>query len=474
MGTVFKKIVTRPVPPGAETIDRKGERFARWRDKSGKVRTAPLIVGRDGADRVRDESRTYTAKYRDGAGIVVEVATGCRDKAAAVSVLADLERKAEKVRAGLVSPAEARTAEHLRRPLPAHVADYLESAKARGVVQMHRDNVRRQIEKVVADCAFVRLADLCRERVERWLAVEAERGRSARSRNAHRAALLAFCNWLADPSIGRLPTNPLRGLPKADEKADPRRRRRAMTGAELARLLDVARHRPLRDAMTIRRGERKGELGVNLRPATRERLEALGRERALIYKTLVLTGLRKGELASLTPAHLRLDSPTPHVELDAADEKNREGSGVVVRADLADDLRTWLADKLADLRAEAFREGRPVPTALPAGAPVFTIPSRFIDIFDRDLEAAEIPKRDDRGRTLDLHALRTTFGTLLSRGGVPLRTAQSAMRHSDPSLTANVYTDPRLLDVAGALDALPLLPLDAAQREEIGAAGESA
>jgi hypothetical protein len=35
------------------------------------------------------------------------------------------------------------------------------------------------------------------------------------------------------------------------------------------------------------------------------------------------------------------------------------------------------------------------------------------------------------------------------------------MRHSDPALTANVYTDPRLLDVHGALDALPDLPLDA-------------
>jgi hypothetical protein len=31
------------------------------------------------------------------------------------------------------------------------------------------------------------------------------------------------------------------------------------------------------------------------------------------------------------------------------------------------------------------------------------------------------------------------------------------MRHSDPSLTANVYTDPKLLDVAGALEALPRL-----------------
>ena len=59
----------------------------------------------------------------------------------------------------------------------------------------------------------------------------------------------------------------------------------------------------------------------------------------MIYKTLVLTGLRKSELASLTVAQLRLDGPVPHVELDAADEKNREGNGVVIRADLADDLR---------------------------------------------------------------------------------------------------------------------------------------
>ncbi|MFN7020705.1 MAG: tyrosine-type recombinase/integrase [Phycisphaerales bacterium] len=60
---------------------------------------------------------------------------------------------------------------------------------------------------------------------------------------------------------------------------------------------------------------------------------------------------------------------------------------------------------------------------------------------------------------MDVHALRHTFGTHLSKAGVPLRTAQAAMRHSDPSLTANVYTDPKLLDVAGAVASLPDLPL---------------
>src|SRR5439155_7986767 len=97
---------------------------------------------------------------------------------------------------------------------------------------------------------------------------------------------------------------------------------------------------------------------------------------------------------------------------------------------------------------------------------VFEVPSGPRRIFDRDLKHAGIPKRDERGRTLDVHALRTTFGTLLSKGGVPLRTAQAAMRHSDPSLTANVYTDPKLLDVHDALDALPSLPLDTCTETE--------
>src|SRR5262249_4813418 len=83
-----------------------------------------------------------------------------------------------------------------------------------------------------------------------------------------------------------------------------------------------------------------------------------------------------------------------------------------------------------------------------------------------DLKLAGIPKRDDRGRTLDLHALRHTFGTLLSKGGVAPRTAQAAMRHADIGLTMNVYTDPRLLDIRGALEALPTLPLNGTDQQQ--------
>jgi hypothetical protein len=45
------------------------------------------------------------------------------------------------------------------------------------------------------------------------------------------------------------------------------------------------------------------------------------------------------------------------------------------------------------------------------------------------------------------------------------------MRHSDIKLTMNVYTDPALLDVRGALEVLPALPLAGAVREATRATG---
>ncbi len=163
----------------------------------------------------------------------------------------------------------------------------------------------------------------------------------------------------------------------------------------------------------------------------------------------------------------------PYAILEARDEKNRQGSEIPLRPDLAADLSGWLADRLEAARRQAKASGDEIPTCLPSDAKLFNVPIALVKILDRDLVAAgiarkvvvdgkvKIIKRDARGFSVDVHALRTTFGTHLSKGGVSLRTAQAAMRHSDPALTANVYTDPKLLDVAGAMNALPLLTLKA-------------
>ena len=487
MATVFKKTYTKPLPDGAELFTRKGQRFARWKDGKGKTRTAKVTVPQDGKHagkpRVVLEAETFTAKYRDGSGAIREVATGCRDERAARQVLADLVRRAEQVKGGILSAAEDAMIDHQGTPLGGHFDAFIDHLAGKGTTPEHRRTTRAYLDRVASDCRFSKLVDLERGAVEGWLAARAAEGMSARSRNAYRCAAVSFCKWCV--ATRRLVANPLAGVPKVNEKADPRRRRRALAEPELVKLLDVARRRPLLDAMTIRRGKRMGETAAELRPETVARLERLGRERALIYKTLVLTGLRRGELGSLTVGQLQLEGPSPAAQLEAADEKNRQGSWVPLRGDLAADLRAWLAEKLAAIQQEARRAGQPIPACLPERTPLFTVPRQLVKVLDRDLVMAgiarrvkdpetgktRIDKRDGRGWTVDVHALRTTFGTLLSKGGVPLRTAQAAMRHSDPSLTANVYTDPILLDVAGAMDALPSLPLDGREDEAKRATG---
>ena len=497
MGSVYKKFVTKPLPSSAELFVRKvrgrDRQLARWTDSRGRVRTMPVRTPEKGKNagvpRLLIETSTYYAKYRDANNQVQYVSTGCRDEQAARNVLAELEKRVDKVRSGLRSRGEDAVIDHQTTPLADHFDAYLTKLEAEGTSPMHRDNVERCLTRIASDCGFSRLVDLNRDALERWLASRAkpteagEPGMGARTRNIHRACWVAFCNWCL--ATDRLLMNPFAKVAKADEESDPRRKRRSMTEAELVRLLDVARRRPLaeygrlklRKDASLRKGKRdtwtvapleydaldaateRARERLKNKPVLVARLERLGRERALIYKALVLTGLRKGELASLTVGQMVLDGPHPHAVLHAADEKNRQGSQIALRSDLATDLRCWLTDQLADAQDAARLHVAGIPARLPTDAKLFRVPAGLIRILDRDLDAAGIAKVDDRGRTLDVHALRHSFGTLLSKGGVAPRTAQAAMRHASIDLTMNVYTDPRLLDVQGALDALPALPL---------------
>lgn len=68
---------------------------------------------------------------------------------------------------------------------------------------------------------------------------------------------------------------------------------------------------------------------------------------------------------------------------------------------------------------------------------------------------------------------RHTFGTHLSKAGVAPRVAMAAMRHSSLDLTMNIYTDPVLLDVAGAVETLPefTAPADNVTKKTLSAVG---
>jgi len=336
-------------------------------------------MGKDGTDRIVIAVRTYTAKFRDGSGLVQTVATGCRDESAARSILGKLERRAELVKGEVITAAEDAVIDHQTTPLVEHLEGYLVHLKAKGDSGVHLADTRRLANRIIAGCGFARLADVRREPVESWLVQRTAEGMAARTRNSYLQAIRGLCNWCIE--TGRLTVNPLTRIAKADETADRRRTRRALTEDELRRLLDVAYRRPLAEygRLIVRKPKEQAKrkrdtwkmlpLAVDELDAATDRaraqlaknpeliaeMESLGRERALIYKKLVLTGLRKGELASITVGQVDLDAPTPSLILEAADEKNREGSTIPLQADLAADLRAWLSDKATAIQEAAQR-----------------------------------------------------------------------------------------------------------------------
>ncbi len=482
MGMVYRKQYSMPAPPGATLFEQDGVRMARWRLRNGKVRTAEVVPTDDGDVRVRGESRFFIARYRNGDGQVVEVATGCKDEGAARAVLVKLERQAELVRSGVITEDEVDAGQHANQPTTKHVEAYVKHLHAKGGNPRRIDMLEQRLHRLIRECKFTRLNRIKAGPLEEWLVGQAETGLSAASRNCYREAAIGFCNWARKTK--RITTNPLADVARADADVDRKHHRRALTEAELTRLFIAADLRPLaefgREVLTKEKADQarssratwtrkplayddlheavaRARAALADNPMLIAKLEWEGRERALIYRTLFNTGLRRGELAALKVADLDISRPVAYLILDARHEKNRKGSDIPLRADLAVAIKDWLNSKLERLQAECRQIGKAIPTRLKPTLPVFDMPTGLNRIFDRDLAAASIPKRDDRNRVVDIHALRVSFGSHLCAAGVPLRTAQAAMRHSKPELTARVYVDVKLLDVAGALNALPTI-----------------
>ena len=191
-----------------------------------------------------------------------------------------------------------------------------------------------------------------RPQLEHWLNARISEGISARTRNAHAVAAIAFANWAV--KAGRLALNPFAGLSRMNEQADKRRERRVLSMEEFGKLLEAAERRPLAERQENRGSQAK------LSDATIDRLAWLGHTRAMVYRVLMFTGLRYAELRSITIAQMRLDASVPHIELRAADEKARRGAQVPLPAGLAG----MLADSMQAPCRECWRVCCRVPRRL--------------------------------------------------------------------------------------------------------------
>lgn len=394
------------------------------------------------------ESDKWYGCWKDGKDkVMVPLAT---DKQASQAMLTDIIRHRERGEAGLVNPYKP----HLDRAIEEHMVEYLAALREEGRTPFYMHEKERILKLIFRTAAVRKLGDLTADRLDRYL-LQMTKGTgkvrglpvAASTKMVHRTAANAFAVWLKRK--GRLPNNPLENVVKPQGK--PVRERRSLTPTELQKLLAAARERPLLDASTNTGGRRpdgapKTAVRVwtaDLRAEVQERYRRLGRERALLYKTAVLTGLRQGELAALRVAFLKLDrKPFPALELPGEFTKNGEDARVLLVPALAEELRLWIAD-----------------TGKKTTDPLFTVSEKANKIFRRDLRAAGIAYRDDLGRYADFHALRHSANTMLGTAGIPPKLRQLFMRHSDIRLTTATYDDDTLYEMEPAIKALEALDL---------------
>ncbi len=91
----------------------------------------------------------------------------------------------------------------------------------------------------------------------------------------------------------------------------------------------------------------------------------------------------------------------------------------------------------------------------PDAAPWKRPTTNAMRIFTRVLKAAGIPKIDQQGQRVDIHALRHAAASRMARAGVPLVHAQRILGHSSPVLTARIYTHASAEDLRASVERLP-------------------
>ena len=406
MGSLIKIWKTIPMPEGA-TVGKNGT--VTWTVK-GKKRTGKMssIPGR-----VTVQSDTWTAQFVDENGKPQRISTKTTVRSLAEKILAKYQTEVDRIRTGVATREELSKAQFRLVTLDKALEQFRTKMIADGSSNRHIVETQKKIIQICNEAGIDSLLDIRRESVERWIANEVQKKALAHCTiNHYVKAMKSFVQYLVDTEL--LSSHPLKTVRRLNEAIDRRKKRRALTANEVERLLQAAT---------------KDKAIKVWKPG----------EVLLIYRLLIGTGLRSTELSLLTPN--QIDFERNRLRVEATKTKNKKEDVLPMRPDLVQSVKEWVAEHGIQSHERIFRYN------------TYTIRRMLY----RDLEVAGIKRQETDGRSIDVHSLRKTFGSLLARAGVPLTTTQRLMRHSTPILTAKLYIDVDPFDMMQALEQLPAL-----------------
>jgi integrase len=342
------------------------------------------------------ESRNYYLRYRIGDMPCDKwVSLGVTDKGVAQSKAVQFIKDLEREIAGIAPPKKLVAAASLS--FADLLAEYVDELATRGRDAKYVKGTETRIALVAAECRWRKLGDVSADSFMLW-----RRGQSlkAKTLNDYLCDVSSFLGWLV--KLERLASNPLAKVERVKPKeGEEEEERRAFTHDEFKRLC------------------------------------AVSGPRALIYQITLFTGMRRDEVKQLLWGDVRKETNgDTFLKLRASTTKNGKIALQPVPA--------WLAELLENHR----------PPSVKLSCKVFaTIPR--MPRFYRDLDAAGIPRVDERGHVTVFHSLRHTLGTWLWETGTDPRTIQELMRHGDLRLTSQRYTDTAGLAMNDAVRRLP-------------------
>jgi integrase len=373
----------------------------------GKKRTGKLSK----TGKVSIQVDTWTVQFTDETGKVRRVSTKTTNRSAAEKMLVRHETEIDRIRAGVMTREELTKAPIRSATLDEALEQFQIKLTANGNIPQYIHATMQQVLSILQECNIETIANIRRETIERWIAGELQKKvRSMRTINGYLISIKSFVSYLMD--IELVPSNPLKPIKKLNQELDRRKVRRTMTADEVKRLLSVVDAR-----------------------------------RQLIYRLLLGIGLRSMELSLLTPE--QIDFERCRLRIEAAKTKNKKADVLPLHPDLVQSVKEWVEmhgiqpqERIFHYNTDSLRRS-----------------------FYKDLQAADIERKGTDGRSLDVHSLRKTFGTMLARAGVPLTTTQRLMRHSTPLLTAKLYIDVEEVDMMQALGKLPMFETEKHCRE---------
>ena len=363
----------------------------------------------------RKKNAPYYIQFKDHEG-KRRTTKGCSDRGVSQAKAAQIETLVEKIKMGVAKETDLEVMLGRKQAdgLEPYLKRFENSLRRKENTEKHVKLTLSRIRLVIEGCKFQSLDDLDADAAEVFLTdfcKKADIGH--RTYNHYLQAIDSFGNWLAHPKRRIIDYNPFAGIERRNAETDVRHKRRALSADEIGKIVKIARE----SQYSVQRFD--------------------GETRARIYLLSYMTGLRKGELASLTPQNFDLDATQPTVTVEASVSKHRKKDVLPLHAELVEMVRGWIS-------------------GMPPNEPLFPklAQRKAYKMIQRDLKEAEIPYETEEG-IADFHAAgRHTHITGLLKSGVKLVEAKELARHSDVRMTMK-YTHIGLDDQAKAVNQLP-------------------